>query len=347
MVRCGGCRRELEAGASGGATRCCHLLCAQCAGAARAAGECPACGAALAPGADLREVEVRRDPRDADVALLGQTVEFALSSCLAVFRCEEQQQYLELQLQADEERQALEARYADMEGKYRAKLEEVYAGYQQYRAKCKKLAAEQDGLAQDRRELQEKYAEKTEVVRKLQEKCHQQHEELKRLRRGQPSPQAQPASAGQQAPFHADGAGGATFAAVNHTVSFGLQGALAGSGAPDPTGRRGSFGAAFSPKQLQGPVSPGPGPGQRSPYFPGPPKLDWQRKRGAGGLGVPHEAFPMFGGAAAHPGAHYQALAWPGGGSAGSPRLPGAAMDPLRRSSSSFQAVPSSSYLSV
>ena len=62
---------------------------------------------------------------------------------------------------------------------------------------------------------------------------------------------------------------------------------------------------------------------------------------------MPHEAFPMFGGAAAHPGAHYQALAWPGGGSAGSPRLPGAAMDPLRRSSSSFQAVPSSSYLSV
>ena len=227
MVRCGGCRREVEAGATGGATRCCHLLCAQCAGAARAAGECPACGAALAPEHDLREVVVRREPRDADVALLGQTVEFALSSCLAVFRCEEQQQYLELQLMAEQQTQALEARYTEMEGKYRGKLEEAYAGYQQYRAKSKKLTEGRDGLAQDRRELQEKYAEETEVVRKLQEKCHQQHEELKRLRRGQPSrPAILPPSVGQQTPFHTDDAGGGTFTAVNHTISFGLQGAL-------------------------------------------------------------------------------------------------------------------------
>jgi len=346
MVRCGGCRRELEAGANGGATRCCHLLCAQCAGAARAAGECPACGAALASENDLREVLVRRDPRDADVALLGQTVEFALSSCLAVFRCEEQQQYLELQLMAEQQIQALEARYTEMEGKYRGKLEEVYAGYQQYRAKSKKMAEERDGLAQDRRELQEKYAEKSEVVRKLQEKCHQQHEELKRLRRGQPSRPALPASVGQQAPLRTDGSGGATFTAVNHTISFGLQGALP-SGVPGPPGPRGSFEAAVSPEQLQGPVSPAPAPGRRSPYFPTPPKLDWHRKRGAGGLGVPHEAFPMYGGAAPSPGAHHQTMAWPGGGSAGRPRIPGASRDPLRRSSSSFQAVPSSSYLSV
>ena len=350
MGRCNRCGGELGgAGARATVTRCLHQLCPACAGEARGGGQCPACGEALAP-ADLREVPLQRDPRDADLALLGQTADFALSACLAAFRFEEHQMYLEMQSAQGEQAKALEAHHAEVEGKYRSKLEEVYSGYQQYRGKCKKLTEERDALAQDQRELQEKYAEKTAVVRKLQEKCHHQHEELKRLGRGQPARPPTPTSQAHQqqqqqqqlvprtaSTFRHQGPGDGAANCFGRSAPAGLQAAL-----PGGTGTMG-FESSYARVQFQ--ASPrSERERQQSPYFPAQPKLNWQHnspRSGGGGLGVPHEAFPMHGGAGALP--------IPGLFQMGAVACPVMASpgDRRRRSSQTFQAAPSNSYLSV
>ncbi|XP_057766372.1 E3 ubiquitin-protein ligase CCNB1IP1 homolog isoform X2 [Salvia miltiorrhiza] len=180
-MRCNACWRELEGRAI--ATTCGHVLCTEDAGKILSNdGSCPICDQVLSRSL-MKPMDINPNDEQANMAMVGISPQTLMKSSYRSIMFYIGQRDLEMQVKMKKIVAQYRQKYEEMQEKLTQKVEEAYGAYQKMGKRCQILAQENENLAKDKLELQEKFSEKCRQKRKLDEMYDEARNEIESLKR--------------------------------------------------------------------------------------------------------------------------------------------------------------------